>query len=62
MWPFQYRPGYYISGNFDSTSCTVIYSPTGYGNEWTKECKSVHAAKLAITKHVKENENVQHQQ
>jgi hypothetical protein len=50
MWSVKYK-GYYIQGNFNSDDVTVIYSPVGFGYEWRKECKSLHAAKIAITKH-----------
>lgn len=54
MWSQLYK-GYYIQGYFAQPECIALYSPTGYGYEWRKECKSLHAAKLAITKHIKES-------
>lgn len=54
MWSQLYKGAYYIQGTFNKEACIALYSPTGYGYEWRKECKSLHAAKLAITKHIKE--------
>lgn len=53
MWTIQYKPKYYISGTNDGPECRVQYSPSGYGYEWMKLCKSLQAAKIAITKHAK---------
>jgi hypothetical protein len=52
MWSTTYK-GYYINGYCDKGTCEVLYSPSGYGYEWRKVCKSLHAAKLAISKHIK---------
>jgi hypothetical protein len=57
MQTIQYKSGYYIHvqtfGNKEELE--VIYSPTGYGYKWRKTgIKSMHAAKLAISKHIKE--------
>lgn len=56
MWTFEYRTGYYIHGCVNKLECQAQHSPTGYGYEWLKNCKSLHAAKIAITKHIKENQ------
>lgn len=53
MWSINYK-GYYIQGHCDREQCTALCSPTGFGHTWRTQCKSLHAAKLAITKH-KEN-------
>lgn len=57
MWSTEYKPGYYIQGYCDKDECTAVYSPTGYGYEWIKQCKNIQAAKIAITKHVKARGN-----
>lgn len=54
MWTHQCKPGYYIQGSFDKETCTVLYSPSGFGYEWRKECKNLQAAKLAVSKHIRE--------
>jgi hypothetical protein len=53
---FQYRPGYYIqeSDLSGTKEITALYSPSGYGYEWRKECKTIAGAKRACTKHAKE--------
>jgi hypothetical protein len=53
MWSIEYRPGYYIQGYCDRDECTASHSPSGYGHDWIKTCKSSHAAKIAVTKHMK---------
>lgn len=58
MWTFEYRTGYYIHGYIDKPECQAQYSPSGHGCEWLKHCKSLHAAKIAITKHIKGSNNV----
>ena len=58
MFTFEYRTGYYIHGYVDKPECKAQYSPSGYGYEWLKNCKSLHAAKIAITKHIKESNHV----
>ncbi len=55
FWTIQYKPGYYISGNSSGPQCRACYSPNGTGYEWQALCVSAHAAKLAISKHIKEN-------
>lgn len=55
MWSTTYK-GYFINGVFTDDRCEVLYSPSGFGYEWRKECKSLVAAKLAITKHIKMRE------
>jgi hypothetical protein len=64
FWSSLYRPGYYIQGHHDRTLqkevISVSYSPSDYGHEWHKECKSLHAAKIAITKHMKSKGETNH--
>lgn len=57
FWSNKYK-GYYISGKVENgiETIDVCASPTGYGYTWRKTgLKSLHAAKLAISKHIKEN-------
>lgn len=56
FWTIRYKSDYYIMGNNAGPECRVQYSPTGYGYEWQALCVSLHAAKLAISKHIKERE------
>lgn len=53
MFTIRYRGTYYINGKFGTKECEVLHSPTGYGHTWRKTCKTVRAAKLAATKHLK---------
>ena len=52
MWSQRYK-GCYIQGHFDQDACQVLESPSGMGFIWKTTCKSMHAAKLAITRHLK---------
>lgn len=56
MWTKQYKPGYYLSGTLNGPETVALYSPTGFGYEWRKVCKNERAAKIAITKHIKEQQ------
>ncbi len=48
MWTIEYK-GYFIHGYCDRVECMAMLLL------WSKKCKSLHAAKLAITNHIKEN-------
>ena len=57
MWSKTYKtPFYYIQGTFQGNECVALYSPTGFGYEWRVVCKSEQAAKIAISKHIKEQQ------
>jgi hypothetical protein len=52
--------GYYIQGSVDGNveTITVSASPSGYGHTWCKRgLKTLHSAKLAISRHIKEHPN-----
>jgi hypothetical protein len=51
MYSFKYK-GYYIQGKIDSNFVDAIESETGYGYTWKQGFKSVHSAKIAITKRI----------
>lgn len=53
MWSHTYK-GCYIQGHFDRDACQAIESPSGFGHTWAAQCKSLHAAKIAITRHLKD--------
>lgn len=55
MWTIKYKEQYYINGYCDKDKCIVVFIPKDFTDSWCKECKILHAAKLAITKHIKEN-------
>lgn len=54
MWSTKYK-GLYIQGCFGKSDCDVLESPTGFGYTWKTTCRSLHAAKLAITRRLKES-------
>lgn len=49
MWTQSYK-GLYIHGYCDKDECRVV---TGNGQVVAPSCKSLHAAKLAVTRHLK---------
>jgi len=55
FWSINYKQDYSIQGSILDRKETIIvlHSPSGYGYDWKRECKSVHAAKIAVTKHIK---------
>jgi hypothetical protein len=57
MWSRKYK-GFYIQGSFGTSQCQVLESPTGFGYTWRQECRSEHAAKLAITRRLKTSAGV----
>lgn len=54
MWTTTYK-GYFIHGYCDKDECRVQKPHHPTQTYWEKACKSLHAAKLAITKHLKES-------
>lgn len=53
MWSCKYK-GFYIQGSFGVEQVDVLESPSGFGYVWRKECRSLHAAKLAVTRRLKD--------
>jgi hypothetical protein len=45
--------GYYIHINLQWPEVEAICSPSGYGYTWRRVFSSLHAAKCAITRHIK---------
>lgn len=60
MWTIPYK-GYYVQGYCNKPECVAMKSESGYGYEWRVLCKSLQAAKIAITKHIRENEHIKEQ-
>lgn len=54
MWSKTYKEHYYIQGTFSGSECVALYSPSGFGYLWQKACKNERAAKIAISRHIKE--------
>lgn len=52
MWSCKYK-GFYIQGSFGTDQVQALESPSGFGYVWRQGCRSLHAAKLAITRRLK---------
>lgn len=54
MWTIQYK-GYYIHGYNDQPECTAAMHIDGYGTMWQGLFKSLQAAKVGTTRHIKKS-------
>jgi hypothetical protein len=54
MWSIKYKEFFYIQGKFDTKECDVLYSPSGIGFAERWKSKSLHAAKISVTKYLRQ--------